>query len=364
MSDHKKVCEICGTKLTAWNRTFGTQKCTNCARGISLKQKQQEYYEFFRLSGVDENSIIRYSVLESLRIIFGAGLIILLGFVVGVFLVPSNLSAIAGMALAGWIARKMIYDGLYHPIDRKRYVTFVLVFFIVFWIAWLAWSWILEVVLLPNGVEVPLTVALLISPITAWISGIISVVATDKKYKSDMLRHFREWQQSRKNIQTLIPGHPEVDGLARQSQPRPEEIAPQNNGGQVLTGGNPCTETVERGFGLSAWLILVVTVNVITMCYWWNATGAPAHYSRGTGLSIEGYKMYATMKALFNIANIAGASAIWKWKKWGFWLLAASAAIDLVMSRAVGTSILISVLGLVSVAILVVLLAPKLKHLE
>ncbi|MDH7506145.1 MAG: hypothetical protein QHH25_08505, partial [Candidatus Acetothermia bacterium] len=84
MSDHKKVCEICGTKLTAWNRAIGTQKCTNCAMGFP-----KQYYEFFRLSRVDENSIIRYSVLESLRIIFGAGLIILLGFVVGVFLVPS-----------------------------------------------------------------------------------------------------------------------------------------------------------------------------------------------------------------------------------------------------------------------------------
>jgi len=109
MSEDKKsdqVCEICGTKLTMWNRAFGTQKCTNCARGISSKQKQQEYYEFFRLSGVDENSIIHYSVLASLRVIFGTALIILLGSLAGAYFV-GFFGAIVGMVLAGWIARKI-----------------------------------------------------------------------------------------------------------------------------------------------------------------------------------------------------------------------------------------------------------------
>jgi len=202
MSDHKisdQVCEVCGTKLTTWNRTFGTQKCTNCARGISPKQKQQEYNEFFRLSGMNENRIVRYSLVASLRIIFGTALIVLLGIFAGAYLI-GFFGAIAGMVLAGWITRKMIYDGLYHPIDRKRYVAFLLPFIIVFWIAVsIAWSW-LFVTTVQTGVRQPLIVIGLIASIPALISGIISVVATDKKYKSDMLRHFREWQQSRKNI--------------------------------------------------------------------------------------------------------------------------------------------------------------------
>jgi len=92
-----------------------------------------------------------------------------------------------------------IYDKLFHPIDRKRYVAFLLPFVIVFWISVeIAWSWLL-VTTVQTGVRPPLIVIGLIASIPAVISGIIGVVATDKKYKSDMLRHFREWQQSRKN---------------------------------------------------------------------------------------------------------------------------------------------------------------------
>jgi len=74
------------------------------------------------------------------------------------------------------------------------------------------------------------------------------------------------------------------------------------------------TETVKRGFWLSAWLILVVTFNVIAMLVSCNAMTAPTHYSRGTGLSAGSYQMYAAMMTLLNFANIVGASAIWNGK--------------------------------------------------
>jgi hypothetical protein len=121
-----------------------------------------------------------------------------LGSLAGAYFV-GFFGAIVGMVLAGWIARKNIYDKLFHPIDRKRYVAFLLPFVIVFWISVeIAWSWLL-VTTVQTGVRPPLIVIGLIASIPAVISGIIGVVATDKKYKSDMLRHFREWQQSRKN---------------------------------------------------------------------------------------------------------------------------------------------------------------------
>ena len=199
MSEARKcdqVCEICGTKLTIWNRSKGKQKCAKCARGI---QEQQEYYEFFRLYGMDENSIVRYSLVASLRSSFGAALIWLLGSIAGAY-VAGFFGAILGMMLAGWITRKMIYDRLYHPIDRKRYVAFFMTFYIVFWIAFfIVWSWLL-VTAVGTDVRPPLIFIWLIACIPAVISGIIRVVTTDKKYKSDMLRYFREWQQLRKNI--------------------------------------------------------------------------------------------------------------------------------------------------------------------
>jgi len=35
-----KICEICGTALTAWNAAWGTQKCSRCAKGRSPEAKK------------------------------------------------------------------------------------------------------------------------------------------------------------------------------------------------------------------------------------------------------------------------------------------------------------------------------------
>lgn len=38
MSEH--ICELCGTRLTAWNHAWGTQKCDSCAAGRSAEAKK------------------------------------------------------------------------------------------------------------------------------------------------------------------------------------------------------------------------------------------------------------------------------------------------------------------------------------
>jgi len=36
----EQVCELCGTKLTAWNHAWGTQKCARCAKGRSPEARK------------------------------------------------------------------------------------------------------------------------------------------------------------------------------------------------------------------------------------------------------------------------------------------------------------------------------------
>jgi hypothetical protein len=126
------------------------------------------------------------------------------------------------------------------------------------------------------------------------------------------------------------------------------------NGHSVQTG-SPVTK--ERSGCLTAVLLLAMTINPI----------AGVFYLVGPILSPALTPMalwMSTVLALLSLLNTLFVLAIWRWKKWGFYALCASAFVILMINIFAGVPILLALFGLLGIGFLYLLLRPVWKYLQ
>lgn len=101
-------------------------------------------------------------------------------------------------------------------------------------------------------------------------------------------------------------------------------------------------ETRKRHWSLTAWLIFIAAgSSAIILYYLLRAGGIWADVP-------DRPAWWIPMQVLWAIANLFGTIALFKWRKWGFWVICAAAIVpvvaDLVVGKGIG-SVLGSALG-------------------
>ena len=86
------------------------------------------------------------------------------------------------------------------------------------------------------------------------------------------------------------------------------------------------TEPLRRNGFVTFWLWFIIVVNAIVTIY--NIYQVSQVYYWYYGI----YSFLLILPIFFNIANICGAWALLKWKKFGFWIILAVALINLILT--------------------------------
>jgi hypothetical protein len=116
------------------------------------------------------------------------------------------------------------------------------------------------------------------------------------------------------------------------------------------------TETRERGWLLTGWLIFMFIANAYTLFTYattiqdWLSHSDPRWDQFGWA-----FVVFAIGAALNVIATIA----LWRWKIWGLYLFAATSIIALILNIIVGVPIIAALLGLVGFVIVYVLVNQR-----
>jgi len=202
----EEVCEVCGKKLTPWNRTFGTRKCTDCARGISPKQQQQAYHEFFERLAPSEQSIAEHPLWAPAGLIALSVLIALAATIAGGWIGGWVVALLGGSVVAGLINRQVIFTRIPHPLDRGRFARFWLGFAVTYWVAWFAAYFMMIVRAAATTTGSALLIPSLIAAVPAVLVGALVMILPDKKARQNMVASFQAWQQEREKRRALARG--------------------------------------------------------------------------------------------------------------------------------------------------------------
>jgi hypothetical protein len=101
----------------------------------------------------------------------------------------------------------------------------------------------------------------------------------------------------------------------------------------------------QRHGCLTAYLIVMIIANALVGLSYIFGGGAFADYSN--------YPTWIILVlGIISFANVAGAVALFLWKKWGFYLFIASSLVVFVFNLIAGADIMTSLLGLVGIAFL------------
>jgi hypothetical protein len=117
---------------------------------------------------------------------------------------------------------------------------------------------------------------------------------------------------------------------------------------------NEMTDSRQRHGCLTAWLIYLIVVNFLVSLL--NlAAGAGLLPQINSNLEAQGVNIAVwqwLLLAGLGLFNITGAIALFYWKKWGFYGIAASYIAAFIINTSVGLSLGTSILGCVGLAIL------------
>ncbi len=104
------------------------------------------------------------------------------------------------------------------------------------------------------------------------------------------------------------------------------------------------TDTKKRNGWLTAWLILIIIANAITLLIYLSGVA-----SQVLGPMPGWFIAVAIVLSLFNVICVI---ALFRWKKWGFWGICVSAIIEFIVNISIGEAVGVTILGLVGPLIL------------
>lgn len=109
-------------------------------------------------------------------------------------------------------------------------------------------------------------------------------------------------------------------------------------------------EQKQRHGCLTSWLVLVIVANSFTAILYLFAEDSVAKNLSG------GAKWVVPALAVIGIGNVVFAIALFRWKKWGFFGLAATAIASVVINISAGLSTTLAIGGLAGLVILYAML--------
>ncbi len=109
----------------------------------------------------------------------------------------------------------------------------------------------------------------------------------------------------------------------------------------------------KRGALLTIWLAIMLILNIITALSYLLLNASIASFYP----DIPSWVFY--IYGLLSLANAAFVIFLFKWKKWGFFAICASAAIIFIMNIAVGIGTITAITGLLGPVILYLIMKPK-----
>ena len=105
-------------------------------------------------------------------------------------------------------------------------------------------------------------------------------------------------------------------------------------------------DSKQRNVWLTAYLCIMAIANAVTAgVYLFNGDAVRASFPDLPGWATPGLAAIA-------IINLVCVIALFKWKKWGFWVLCATAAAAFVINLAIGVAIGTAIVGLLSIGVL------------
>jgi hypothetical protein len=118
------------------------------------------------------------------------------------------------------------------------------------------------------------------------------------------------------------------------------------------------TATRERSGCLTAWLILMLIANSGLAFYYLTSGNDLARFFTNASPTVF------IILAVLGAVNVASAIALWRWKKWGFYLFIGTAILSIIINLSLGIPLFNSLLGLVGVGILWYLLNKQWDQFE
>ncbi len=109
----------------------------------------------------------------------------------------------------------------------------------------------------------------------------------------------------------------------------------------------------KRGALLTIWLAIMLILNIITALSYLLLNASIASFYPGIPLWI--FYLYG----LLSLANAVFVIFLFKWKKWAFFAICASAAIIFIMNISVGIKTTAAIAGLLGPVILYLIMRPK-----
>jgi hypothetical protein len=113
-------------------------------------------------------------------------------------------------------------------------------------------------------------------------------------------------------------------------------------------------EPKARGAFLTVTLVITAIANTLAALGGWFAYRDVADHGDPAG--VQGALLLAAALAALNLGCVA---PLWVWKRWGLYLIAASSVLAFLANLVAGTPFLLSLMGLVGLAILLAAIRPK-----
>ncbi len=106
----------------------------------------------------------------------------------------------------------------------------------------------------------------------------------------------------------------------------------------------------DRHGCLAAYLVIIIVLNALVALLYLLTSDAITDTLEDAGSEVASWTIPAL--GILAILNVVFAIAIWRWQRWGFWGLVASAVVAFAVNLSIGVSLPQALLGLVGLAVL------------